>query len=303
MSSAVTHVGFADESHWNVGRFRSIGLITTSVNSADILNEELGRILTGFNVSEFKWKNLDGARECCIAEKFCEFAVEKARACQLRVDVLLWDTKDTRHDVPGRDDVENMHRMYYHLFRNVLKERWPNGAVWKLYPDYHGEMNWDTVNYYLNRRSMTSGVKSDLFSNDMLRENAHQTYEIFRDFAIEDIEPVQSENYPLLQLADLFAGIAIFSRTNFDEYQDWLTRNSSQIALFDEAKATTRPSNRSAQRFQVLKKFDDLCKHKKLGVSLNGTGGLQTRNPRQPINFWSYMPQHHKDKAPKKGRS
>lgn len=143
--AAVTQVGFSDESKWNKGRFRSLGLVTCAVSSLKELETELRNLLKESGVSEFKWKNLDGARERFAAMKMCQFAVKSALNGKLRIDVLVWDIADRRHKVPGRDDIANLQRMYYHLFRNVLRARWPNYAVWRLHPDEHTAMDWETV--------------------------------------------------------------------------------------------------------------------------------------------------------------
>lgn len=120
----VTHVGFSDESNWNTGRFRSLGLVTAPLEYLDGLARELRHLLEESDMAEFKWKKLDGAKERFTAQKMCKFTVDKACAMQLRVDVLVWDIQDSRHSVHGRDDIANLQRMYYHLFRNVLRARW-----------------------------------------------------------------------------------------------------------------------------------------------------------------------------------
>ena len=54
MSSAVTHIGFADESHWNKGRFRSLGLVTLPLNCLEFVESEVRRLLSESQVS-FAW--------------------------------------------------------------------------------------------------------------------------------------------------------------------------------------------------------------------------------------------------------
>jgi len=294
MSGKATHVGFADESHWNVGRFRSLGLITTSVNAVDALENELGRLLDESEVPEFKWKELTGARERFAGQKLCRFAVDNACARRLRVDVLVWDIEDSRHTVPGRDDVANLQRMYYHLFRNVLRARWPNDAVWRLHPDEHSALDWETVRDCLEAKSTTLQVEPDLMGGGTFSAR------LLREFSIEDVQPVESAENPLLQLADLFAGMAVFSRAKFDEYQAWLASASPHIPMLGEAGTSGGPSRTSEQRFQLLKNFDDLCKGRKLGVSLTQKRGLWTPRPQNPINFWIYEPQHPEDRAPQR---
>jgi len=292
----VSHVGFADESHWNTGRFRSLGLVTTPVDCVDSLEAKLHRLLEESGVREFKWKKLNGAKERFVAIKMCEFAVDVACTGKLRVDVLVWDIQDSRHDVQGRDDLANLQRMYYHLFRNVLRARWPNDAIWRLHPDEHTAMNWKTVRDCLENVSMAVQVERSLFTGGQFRIRLRQ------EFGIEEIQPLPSDQHPLLQLADLFAGLAVFSRDKYKEYQKWLRASSPQPSMLDEPHDSINPSRASQERFRVLKKFDEVCKKRRLGVSLKTKQGLWTPEPRNPINFWLYEPQHPEDKAPQKGK-
>jgi hypothetical protein len=294
MSATVTHIGFADESHWNTGRFRSLGLVTTSLNLHATLEDELLRLLEESGVSEFKWKKLDGARERFAAIKMCEFAIENALARKLRVDVLIWDIQDSRHRVPGRDDIANLERLYYHLFRNVLRARWPNKAIWRLQPDENTALDWETVKDCLEAKSTSIKVDCTLFPVGGFKVSLR------REFGIEEIQPVLSGDHPLLQLADLFAGLAVFSRHRFADYQKWLKDKSPQKLFFEDAEHPSDSSRSSQERFQVLNSFDDACKQKNLGVSLKTNRGLWTPDPKNPINFWMYEPQHPEDKAPLK---
>ena len=123
------------------------------------------------------------------------------------------------------------------------------------------------------------------------------------EFGIQEIQPLRSIETPLLQLADLFAGMGAFSHERFDLYQIWLHRKRSaeQPSLplefeRDDKKAEFSRSER--ERFHVLSAFDEMCKAHKLGVSLKTWQGLRTPDPRKPINFWVYEPQHPDDKAP-----
>lgn len=290
----VTHVGFADESNWNVGRFRSLGLVTTSLAQLDYLNNQLVVLLSESSIAEVKWQSLSGAREQFAAQKLCNFAIEQACKGVLRVDVLVWDIEDSRHKVRGRDDVANLQRMYYHLFRNVLRLRWSNDALWKLHPDEHTAIDWDAIQDLLESVSTRIEIESSIFDQGGFR------LRLKRDFGIEEIQPVISREQPLLQLADLFAGLAVFSREKFIEYRQWLEDNSEQLSFIEKDENANDFSRRTKVRFQVLKEFAATCKLRKLGVSLKSSQGLRTPNPRKPINFWLYEPQHPEDKAPTK---
>ena len=292
MSDRVTHVGFSDESNWNQGRFRSLGLVSTSVKNAAELEHQLTSLLSESGLGEFSWKKLDGARERFAALKLARFSIAMACAGHLRVDVVVWDIEDSRHKIFGRDDIANLHRMYYHLFRNVLRARWPAEAVWRLHPDEHTAMDWNTI------RDCLSGVADRFELERSLFTEGEFRLQIRHEFGLEEGESVSSQNHPLLQLADLFAGLAVFSRDKQAEYLEWLRDNSNQPMLFDEPHDAVVASRRLKERFPVLREFYEECKRRKLGVSLRKTGGLRTPNPDNPLNFWLYEPQHVEDKAP-----
>lgn len=289
----VSHVGFSDESQWNVGRYRSLGLVTMPVQVVARTNSAIRQLLNESGVAEFKWNALKGGRGRIAAQKLCDFSVDQACRGNLRVDVLIWDTHDRRHAVPGRDDVENLKRMYYHLFRNVLGLRWPDNSVWQLSPDEHTAIDWDVVHNCLYFRSTSQKIERSLFTDGREKINLR------REFGVRQIRPVSSREFELVQLGDLFAGLAVFSRENFDEYKTWLPTASGQPPLFvvDEQ---TPPSRRSEERFRVLHQFSDECKKRALGVSLLSSEGLRTHQPSKPINFWLYTPQHPLDVAPKR---
>ncbi|ABY35032.1 MAG TPA: DUF3800 domain-containing protein [Chloroflexus aurantiacus] len=294
-NQTITHIGFSDESNWNTGRFRSLGLVTLPICHLDSFNRELCSLLRESQIHEFKWNKVNGAKERFAAQKMCHFAIEKARNDQLRVDVLIWNIQDSRHSIKGRDDVANLERMYYHLFRNVMRARWPNNAVWRLHPDEHTGFDWKTIQDCLKAKSVTFKEEHPLFSGGF-RVRLHQ------EFGIEEIRQVSSQQHLLLQIADLFAGLAVFSYEKYEKYEQWINTQSSQLTLFgnEQHSANESPTRSENERFQVLKTFDDRCKQLKLGVSLKSNRGLRTPDPNNPINFWMYEPQHPEDRAPVK---
>ena len=236
------------------------------------LKNELSLLLNESKVREFKWKELDGAKERFAAIKMLEFTVAAACAVKLRVDVLIWDIRDSRHDVQGRDDLANLQRMYYHLFRNVLRTRWPQDAVWRLHPDEHTAMDWKTVQDCLGNVRAAAESDCSFLPGDQFCIGLRQK------FGIEEIQPARSDEHPLLQLADLFAGLATFSHEKFNEYENWQASLSPQAPL--PTFKTNEPvdvSRASQERFEVLRSFDEACKKRKLGVSLRKKRTLDPR--------------------------
>lgn len=293
--AAPSHFAYSDETHYNVGRYRGIGLVTVLREKADSFTAELRRLLDESNVREFKWKKFDSARARFAGCKMLTFALDKTAAGSMRADILVWDIEDSRHKVRGRDDPGNLHRMYHHLFKYVLSERRPDGSTWCLYPDEQGEMDWDSVGYFLDRVSDKVEISKDLFSGERFR------LRLKREFRIEEILPAKSEQEPLVQLADLVAGLAVYSREAYERYELWQASTSSQQPLFETAsKPELSLSGADRERCAALAWFDAECKKRKLGVSLKMYRGLRTPNPANPINFWWYEPQHQLDKAPVK---
>ncbi len=295
--SRITHVAFSDESYWNIGRYRALGLVTMPYENVTELEEEIRTLLNDSGLSEFKWKRLSGARERFAALKLCEFTVEAVCQGKLRVDVLTWDIEDSRHKVPRRDDVGNLQRMYYHLFKYVLRNCWPDGSVWALYPDESNTMDWDNVKDFLDRVDTEIELYQDLFRGGKFK------LRLIREFQVYEIKPVSSDSYPFTQIADLFGGLSVFSRVHYDKFDEWLTKQEGSLfslKVGDELDGIARMSKSMQERCCVLARFDTLCKSRKLGVSLKTRRGLWTPDPKNPINFWPYTPQHPLDKAPTK---
>lgn len=239
-------------------------------------------------VSEFKWNKLKDAKYRFCALKFIEAVISFIGRHDARIDVLIWDTHDSRHRIPGRDDTANFERMFFHLHSQALKRR-PRNAIWKIFPDNRIGIDWETIKQCLR----AVGEKAEFIELPLLNEFFLDQY-----YQIEKFNEVKSEDHPCCQVADLFAGLAVFSKTHYEPFKQWTNRKSPNLDLFPENSLVL--SNREDNRFEVLKYLNECCKSRRLGVSLDTFRCLCTRNPRYPINFWHYEPQHEQDKAPSK---
>jgi len=155
-------------------------------------------------------------------------------------------------------------------------------------------MDWQTVHDYLTSGSRTLDFEGSLFTPGGFRARLR------REFAVEQIVPATSGDYCLLQLADLFAGLAVFSREQHDAYIQQISASDPQTLLFDEGDDELEVSRSVSERCFVLQAFDDACKKHGLGVSLRSQKGLWTPTPANPLNFWLYKPQGEYDKAPRR---
>ncbi len=287
-----THVAFADESHHNTGRFRGVAIVSLKAQCRQELSNRLATLREESNVKEVHWKELNGAKERFCAGKWAKQSLDWAKAGRLRVDVLSWDTEDSRHKLPGRDDVENLHRMYHHLCKAMLVRRWPNEAVWKLHPDQNALMKWNNVHEWLDRMSVGGSVRQDLLTEGTIH------VEFWDWFKLHSIEPVSSKTEPLVQLADLHVGMAIYSREHFRKLEAWREGKIQDVLFESSENDEIKLSGADRERCQLLHEFNEGCKANRLGVSLKSSKMLKTPNPANPVNFWWWEPQHDEDKAP-----
>jgi len=295
-NSPITHFAFVDESNWNTGRFRALGAVSLKTDAYTILSGKISKLLEESNVIELKWSKVTDAKYRFAAEKVNNLVIEQAVVGSLRVDVLSWDIEDKRHGIKGRDDIENLHRMYHHLLKNIMKDRWEDDAVWHLKPDEHTALRFEDIHYFLEIKETGVAIEDvSLFSSNPKRY--WRKY-----YNIIGFEPVTSEKEVLVQIADIFAGMVCFSRACYEKYKNWERSNSQQQTLFEYEKKTDQLSKSEKTRFELLKKFNEKCKCRRLGVSLDSCNGLKTFDPSKPINFWWYEPQGDYDKAPTKQR-
>lgn len=237
---------------------------------------------------------MSSARERFAAIKLVETSLAEAIAGNLRIDTIIWDTHDSRHDIQGRDDISNLERMYFHLLRSIMKYRWPDGTKWSLLPDENSAIDWNSMHEYLEYSGSAYGPQRTL------PDDSIQSMISSRDFNVINISEVASSRYPEVQVCDLFAGLGVFSSSEFNVYMDWCTSHSNQMRLpfdgiFNEQVEFSRSQD---ERCKVVEHLDKLCKESKLQIGLRSTAGLISHNANMPINFWLYTPQHNEDKAP-----
>jgi len=290
-------VAYSDESNWNTGRYGSIGLITLPNGLTENTKRRFREELQSSGVSELKWSNINGAKQRDVALAFLNVAFNLIDRGQLKIDVIVWDRRDSRHSVQKRDDLANLGRMYYHLLSNVLKRKWPENSIWKLIPDEHTGIDWSKLHEVLNYKGERLESVGSPFNLASLMEwdTADFAPRLVRDFQVATLEQGKSEEEPLLQLADLLAGLVCFSWEAYPRYEIW---QSQKHPLLFEAEDQSDYSRSDKARFPILEKFNELSKQRKLQISLRTHRGLKSMGAHQPVNIWQYRPQSEHDKAP-----
>ena len=299
-----THIAFSDESNHTTGRFRGIGMVSMPAEEHYPLLYKVDRILRESSVTEFKWSKMKGVKYRFLAMNFIDLLIAEACQKKLRIDVIIWDTEDRRHKIFGRDDKANLQKMYLYLFRTSLKKRWPSSATWKLFPDENSAIDWRKLQYRLDKFAKYRDPEYlEAAFGRLLRisgvETLNETWNsILGDFSVLEISEVNSANAPLAQVADLFAGVGVFSHLYYKTYSDWKVKKSQQMSLRICEPLKEDFSSKENEHCYVLDYLNNKCKHYRLQVALRTTRGLFTHNPSKPINFWLYRPQSDYDKAP-----
>jgi hypothetical protein len=282
---------YSDESGCFSERYQAIALVSGERNILPQLSDILHDIVIKAKITELKFSELrTHYPKLRAAYQFIERGVEFARQNKIRVDILLWDIQDKRHSIQRRDNIANLELMYYKVLRHI-SERW-HQINWELYPDENSQINWDGIISYLNETKMPrieSGILS-LFKQERYNIN------------FVKVLPSDSENESLIQLADLFAGIACFIREYGGECIRWFRMQNKNVQynlIENSEEEEIEKGNRTKyNRFKLVGFLDELCKQYKLGVSFKTKKYFNTFSPNYPINFWNYEPQHDDDKAP-----
>ncbi len=277
------YVIFTDESNITDSRFQSLSAFSFPKKHLEDITTSISQILKSSDVEEFKWQKLKTAKYYFCAEKIITEIFKNLHSHNFRIDTVIWDTHDSRHAIQSRDDMANYERMFFHLLNDAMKRR-ERGSSWDVLPDQRNGIDWKTIHSCLStvgdRRELDHSLFGFFFS---------ESYYQISSFCEQD-----SKKQILIQVADLFSGLGVFSKSSFSTYSAW--KRVQVPSLFDTEEVSV--TNSESFRFKLLSKFDAICKSEKLGVSLETKQCLSTYNPQNPINFWHYEPQHENDKAP-----
>ena len=253
------------------------------------VNNELEDILEKFDISikKFKWNKFNSMDNVNALKGFLNYIFKYMNQNLIHIHTLIWDITDSRHNIVGRDDIENLSKMYYKIIRDFAKYKLKNGDILTIYPDRNNNLKWEKIEEILPNDGIYNTVK---FSFCTLNKS-----KVF-------INESNTEENALIQIADIFAGMARTSYYDYDKYEKWLNK-SQQSLFYDENIYDNDISVKDEHRFKIYKFIDNYSKHKSWSVSLKSNKGFRTYDKSKPLNFWFYEPQHEKDKAPLKSRN
>jgi len=281
---------FSDESGTNgTEQYQAIGTISGSRQEMIGLHKELGYLLQQYDCSEVKFTKIKGdSNYIKIAKYFVNLGLKKCFERTIRISVMVWDMYDSRHSVQGRDDIENLKRMYFKALK-VTISHWDSQFEWEFYPDEHTAIKWSEIAFYLRRKNFSKTDKDILLLSNEFRE---------LNFArVHPPKQASSSKFYIIQLADLFTGIVRASHQHGQELMDW--GNAKCNLLFDAYQRPNVSKNLSS-KLEIMSHFKDQAKKYNLGVNLSEDKYFKTFNRSKNIFLWKYEPQHKNDKAPVK---
>jgi hypothetical protein len=259
MTSDATWVIYSDESSYNYGVVRGVGAVSLRVDDAARLGDELATLIRGSGMRELKWEKVRTARGAFAAQKALiwalDHALDHALDGELRIETLTWEVTSAAASRARRPTLSQLHSAYTALLSSVMARHPERGATphsWRIVPDEQSAISWTRI-------------------QAAVPQNA-------------TITPARSEPQSLIQLADVFAGLAVFSRAAYDAYERWLClRGRGQ-----GARATTTSEGMYGSlvyRFVLLDEFYTACVRRLPGISLQTRRGLYTWRTDAPIQF------------------
>lgn len=271
---AINVLGYSDASGWNDKECASIGLISGVPEAFKAVRQSLALTTSD---SELKWESVRSQPKAQVASDALESILNVALEGYLRVDVIIWNRLSRRMGYQGHDVLKVLIDMYSQLESTVMAFRWTSASSWTHFADQHDGLDWSIVDFGTIRRATRKSQRGGQ------RPSLEPT---------KPIEPVDSKKYRMVQLADLFAGLARFSYTHYDQVN--MPQGSRPLPGLDGG--WTAQSKASEYRSGVLREFLRKCEKRKLGVSLDSSKrGLVTQPTNRPVSFWHYEPQHPED--------
>lgn len=254
-----THMAYADETRYNVGRYRGLAVVSLRRADDDLFRAEVRHLLQTSGVHELKWNEVRSARQRFAANKLITWTLNTMRAGALRAAVMTWDAEE-EHPAPGQGGIATLQQMYGLLLGATLRWYQEQGGLVRVCPDELDALNWRALADYLASQALP----------------------------IEHILPCHSHDEPLVQLADLLAGLAVYARSASDRYEAWNAVAGLDLELLHPEDVPEPPTRSDRERFLVLAELLLQCANYQAPIRLQGERGLLTVDPAFPLQFSTY---------------
>lgn len=271
-------IAYCDESKY-IGRerYRAISCVSIKSEKLEIVEGELRALLEEAEQEDLGFTDLTSTKNCIVATKMMRCAVEHAAAGDLQVRTIIWDAYDRRHG-PGTDELRNMERMYVHLLRDVLGRRWP-AKTWEVRPDEQSAIRWNAMARILEfAATKTAG----------------------RPIEVRHLEQQSSVQAPLVQVADLYAGLMSYYAKSGAAFVRLLKLPIEQQKRALAGRIEPLASGSDRERFKMLLHVMRLYGDCGIRTVLTNSGLVFGESVASVVFNWLYEPQHDEDKAPRR---
>lgn len=256
---------FSDESNYSNGDYKSIALIGIHENIIWEFENKLIKILSKYDISShsFKWKNIRSKNKANALKELLDYMFPLMEEELIKIEVLIWNIYDKRHNIVGRNDSENLSYMYNKIIKDFAERNLNENDIMYLFPDQNSAVNWKELEEILYNQKIYSEEHIPMLEMVLERKKVI-------------IKESSTEKEPIIQIADIFAGMGRSSFEDYNIYEHWLT---PQQTLFKEIK---KPTNRQKYRFPIYKIVDEWAKKNKMQISLKSKRGFFSHNPNTP---------------------
>ena len=111
------------------------------------VNDKLMEILEKHNIApkRFKWNKFNSRDKVNALEEFLDYLFRLMSDNLVFINTIIWDIKDSRHEILGRDDNKNLSLMHYKLIKNFTEDRLRNRDALTIYTDRNNSIDWNLI--------------------------------------------------------------------------------------------------------------------------------------------------------------
>lgn len=278
---------YSDESGINIeDPYTSVSIISGEEKELNCLRDRLSQDISDKRINEVKFVKITRHKSTITqtARTFINVAINDfAIFKKIRIDTITMDNQYLFSTFPDYNVEQKLEHMYYCLLSHIVRQ-W-NNVKWNFYPDVNSKVNWNKIVLFLNKTRLSKKIdKGPLLLELMFNENPL--------FQFGEVKQLTSIKEPLIQLADIFAGIARFSHEENVDCTKWGVKQKNWQQSEMEVGEDIRISSISLTqecRYSLIWELYNLCGKHRLWVSVKTKKHLWTRKNNSPINFWDYL--------------
>ncbi len=185
----------------------------------------------------------------------------------VRIQTLIWDKWDARHDVVSRDDHLNKHYMYRVALKDLVVRNSITDITW--IPDADERIDFGAISAWVTNHTIAAPRFQPIVTSD-------------------------PEAYPFLQLADLQAGLWRYYYEHADEGRSWYNEG------MPEGCPGCQRSRSAVVKLDLIAWYVRYLQENTVPMTKYNGFWKTTVPGYKGFNIWPYTPQHCADRAPRR---